>query len=325
MVEDRIGMSALVSIVMPAFNTGRWIRKAIDSALSQTMVDIEILVVDGGSTDDTISVVESYRDARVRLFRQLENRGVSAARNLALDQARGEWVAILDSDDWFAQQDRLKTLVSLAEEFGADIVADDVYFVEEGKSYAWTTMLVERGLQLVESQWIDVPTFIKYDFGVIKPLIRMAFLRSNHLRYDEQLRNTEDWKFYLECLLAGARLLLVPYRGYCYRMRPGSLSRGTLPLLRQAEANLRDYLKDERIARIPEAVVMLRAKLHEVKENQRYYKVMAPLKEGHVRLAMRELLHTPDFPLLFLKRVPRMVRYRVRRRWIRIPLPVWTP
>lgn len=310
-----------VSVIMPAFNSGRWIRQAINSVLSQTLTEFEVIIVDDGSTDDTCQVVKGIPDPRVRLFPLAENRGVSAARNLALDQAQGEWVAILDSDDWFARRDRLQALVSLGNKLGADIVADDIYFVEEGKSHAWTTMLVEKGLRFAKPQWIDALIFIKYDFGVIKPLIRTAFLRANRLRYDESLRSTEDWNFYLECLLAGARLLLVPQAGYCYRMRPGSLSRNVLALLSQAEANLRRYLEDERVSHAPDVLAALKAKLREVKENQRYYKVMAPIKEGRLSQGLNALLCTPDFPLLFLKRIPRMVRYRARRRLVRISLP----
>lgn len=98
-------MTPQVSVIMPAFNTGRWIRQAIQSVLDQTLTEVEILVVDDGSTDDTVAVVEGIQDERVRLLRQPENRGVSAARNVALDHAQGTWAAILDSDDWLARRD----------------------------------------------------------------------------------------------------------------------------------------------------------------------------------------------------------------------------
>lgn len=120
-------MNPQVSVIMPAFNTGRWIRQAIQSVLDQTLTEIEILVVDDGSTDDTVAVVEGIRDERVRLLRQPENRGPSAARNVALDHAQGTWAAILDSDDWFARRDRLAELVALGAAHNADLVADDLY------------------------------------------------------------------------------------------------------------------------------------------------------------------------------------------------------
>jgi glycosyltransferase involved in cell wall biosynthesis len=85
---------------MPAFNAGRYIGAALDSALAQTAADLEVLVVDDGSTDDTGAIVEraAARDPRVRLLRQ-PNGGVSVARNAALRVARGRYIALFDSDD----------------------------------------------------------------------------------------------------------------------------------------------------------------------------------------------------------------------------------
>jgi glycosyltransferase involved in cell wall biosynthesis len=90
-----------VSVIIPAYNSGRLIRASIDSALSQGGVTLEVVVVDDGSTDDTVSVVESYGDS-VRCIRQ-RNQGAYVARNNGAATARGEWLAFLDADDlWFA-------------------------------------------------------------------------------------------------------------------------------------------------------------------------------------------------------------------------------
>lgn len=90
----------LVSIVVPTYNRDRWIAEAIESALRQTWSNLEVLVVDDGSTDETSRIVGALarRDERVRCFPQ-ENRGVSAARNRAIAEARGSFIAFLDSDD----------------------------------------------------------------------------------------------------------------------------------------------------------------------------------------------------------------------------------
>jgi glycosyltransferase involved in cell wall biosynthesis len=90
-----------VSVIIPAYNSGGLIRASIDSALSQRGVTLEVIVVDDGSTDDTVSIVESYGDA-VRCMRQ-RNQGAYVARNNAAAIARGEWLAFLDADDlWVA-------------------------------------------------------------------------------------------------------------------------------------------------------------------------------------------------------------------------------
>lgn len=94
--------NVLVSIIIPAYNTGEYIHRAIESSLRQTHNNVEIIVVDDGSEDDTLEVARSYaeRDSRVRVFHK-ENGGVSSARNRGICESHGEYITFLDSDDWF--------------------------------------------------------------------------------------------------------------------------------------------------------------------------------------------------------------------------------
>jgi len=89
---------AEVSVIIPTYNYGRFLPRAIDSVLAQKDVDVEVIVVDDGSTDDTSEILASY-GTRIRAFRQ-ENKGAPAARNLGLHEALGEFVIFLDADDW---------------------------------------------------------------------------------------------------------------------------------------------------------------------------------------------------------------------------------
>lgn len=89
----------LVSIVMPSFNTAEYIKESIDSVLNQTYENFELIVVDDNSTDDSIDVVKSYDDTRIKLIINNENKGAAFSRNKALLESKGEWIAFLDSDD----------------------------------------------------------------------------------------------------------------------------------------------------------------------------------------------------------------------------------
>jgi teichuronic acid biosynthesis glycosyltransferase TuaG len=91
----------IVSIIMPAFNSGRFISASIDSVLNQKFLDWELLVVDGGSSDDTIELVARYSsiDHRVRLIQNVDDKGPAHARSTGIKKARGEFIAFLDGDD----------------------------------------------------------------------------------------------------------------------------------------------------------------------------------------------------------------------------------
>lgn len=89
-----------ISVIVPVYNTEKYLRRCVDSILAQTFRDFELLLVDDGSTDSSPAICDEYakKDSRVRVFHK-ENGGVSSARNLGLDNARGEWIAFADSDD----------------------------------------------------------------------------------------------------------------------------------------------------------------------------------------------------------------------------------
>ncbi|RQG99360.1 glycosyltransferase family 2 protein [Natrarchaeobius oligotrophus] len=94
-----------VSVVIPTHDRAETLPRAIDSALEQTIDDLEVVVVDDGSTDDTPSVLSAYEDPRVRPIVHATNRGANVARNTGIDHARGEYVAFLDSDDeWLPEK-----------------------------------------------------------------------------------------------------------------------------------------------------------------------------------------------------------------------------
>lgn len=95
--------SPRVSVCIPVYNRSAYIRDAIDSVLQQDFHDFELVLIDDGSTDDSVEVIQRYTDPRIRLIRNDANRGIPYSRNMALELARGEYLAWLDSDDRMAQ------------------------------------------------------------------------------------------------------------------------------------------------------------------------------------------------------------------------------
>ena len=98
-------IDGLVSIIMPSWNTGRFIAESIQSVINQTYQKWELLIVDDCSTDNTDAVVASFTDERIRYFHNDHNSGAALTRNYALREAQGEWIAFLDSDDlWLPEK-----------------------------------------------------------------------------------------------------------------------------------------------------------------------------------------------------------------------------
>ena len=107
-------MDKLVSIVMPSFNMASYIAESIRSVLNQTYTNWELIIVDDCSTDNTAEIVSSFNDSRIRYFKNEKNSGAAISRNLAFREARGEYVAFLDSDDLW-REDKLEKQIHFME------------------------------------------------------------------------------------------------------------------------------------------------------------------------------------------------------------------
>ena len=231
-------MNPEVSVIIPAYNSEQYLSKAIASVLDQTYYNLEVIVVDDASSDQTLQVAQSFKDQRLKIIQNKQNLGVSGARNRALAVARGNWIALLDSDDWYAPK-RIEKLLLTAWENNADLIADDLYLVRDGEFYPWSTLIKENGDSISSVELIDAVKFVESDrlppvtasrtwsLGYTKPLIRKDFLIKNNLNYDEDLKVGEDFALYLRCLLNQARFIFVPQAYYFYRNREFSLSTRT--------------------------------------------------------------------------------------------------
>lgn len=231
------------SIIIPAFNAEPYVRSAIESALQQSLSDLEVLVVDDRSNDGTAEVVSqlSRRDSRVRLLRHAGTLGVSAARNTALEVAAGEWLAVLDADDIFHPQ-RLERLIAQAELRRLDAIADNLSLInyEDGKDLglAFPTEWLATGRLLDLNYLLDHDWPGKHDgrgLGFLKPVIRHSFISERAVRYDSSVTAGEDFLLMADLILASARVGLTTEALYRYSARAGSVSthrKATLSIVR---------------------------------------------------------------------------------------------
>lgn len=220
-----------VSVLMAAYNAEDSIEKAVRSALDNECVK-ELIVVNDCSNDNTKLILNylSEGDSRIKLFNLDKNCGPSIARNTALSVATGDWVTILDADDYLLS-DRFEKLLNFSE--SADFVADDL--ILEGISATGTGRANLIGLESGARISITFEDFVRSnlssksterkELGYLKPIMRRSFIREHGLKYHEKVRLGEDYLFYAKALALGARFILVPTMGYVYVGTPRSLSR----------------------------------------------------------------------------------------------------
>jgi len=223
-----------VSVIIPAYNAAFTLERAVQSALSQTGVTLEIVIVDDGSHDETWDIIcrMAKADRRIRTARHEANQGPSAARNRALGLATGDWIAILDADDSFAPG-RLSRLLRQAEDSGADLIADNQQLFDQasgkllGLAFPPPWMGTGKPVSLVDLAKMDMPgEYPVLPIGYLKPIIRREFIRSNGLVYDVNISIGEDFLFYVKSLLCGGKLFLTPEAAYLTSIPETSLSRG---------------------------------------------------------------------------------------------------
>lgn len=212
-----------VSIVVPVYNTAEYLPACLDSILAQSFTDFELILVDDGSTDDSLRICEAYafRDARIRVFHQ-QNAGVSAARNFGVEQAQGDWLCYVDSDDVVLPaylQDMLEAadaedclvMGNISDSRMKGLITSDV--VLEGEAMV-RYMLSHNILNLS---------------GPVAKLYNRATLVRYGIRFPQDIHYGEDLLYFLQYLNHIGRVAFRQSELYQVTMREGSLSRGYYP------------------------------------------------------------------------------------------------
>lgn len=223
-------MTPEASIIVPVYNSASIVAKTLHRVAQQNE-SCEIVVVDDASSDNTVEVVEqAARDlpCRLKLVRMTNNMGPGSARNSGIEVASGAWLALMDSDDCF-EPGRLSVLIRQAE--SADMVADNLMLVDYASGIE--EPMLKGGLSS-QPHWIDLREFMlgnvprrgapRQAYGFLKPIIRRDFIVRSGVRYREGIRFSEDYMFYLDLLISGAKWKYVPESLYRYTIRRESLS-----------------------------------------------------------------------------------------------------
>lgn len=219
--------SLKVGVIIPAYNVEKYIFRAIESCISQTYSNIEVVIVDDGSSDATSDVVKSYadKDERVKLYRQ-ENGGVSSARNRALDMCTADYVLFLDSDDWL-ETDAVEKLIAKIEEGQEKVLISSgcyyAYFDDSSEIYK---IIPENEKDSVSMSSKEVLMYVgqtKYNLrSSCYKLYSLNVINENNLRFVREIRHGEDGLFVFEYLKYADRFVYFPDPLWNILERPGS-------------------------------------------------------------------------------------------------------
>jgi len=198
----------LVSVVVPSYNRAALLKRTLRAILAQQFTDLEVLVVDDGSTDDT-GTIAAAADPRVMVIRHQQPAGVSAARNRGIAAARGEWIAFCDDDDLWSPHKLIRQLKA-AEQTGADwAYAGDVNVDEHLQVLSGGPPLDPEAVVALMPRWNPLPS------GGSNVLVRSRVLAAVG-GFDPRLRRTEDWDLWIRIARTGppawVREPLVAYR-----------------------------------------------------------------------------------------------------------------
>ncbi len=224
----------LVSVIIPAYNMQDYVIRCIDSVTAQTYPNLEILVVDDGSKDNTAALMDAAaeKDARIKCIHK-KNGGLSSARNAGLDVMQGEYYVFVDADDWLKEDgiERL-TKVQMAEP-EALVTAESIHATENEKgelSYSKRTDGGEASETLMTATEARLDLTVgKYDLQSVCHKIFVA-AKTGSFRFDEKVRQGEDRPYMYQCLLQYEKVHYLPEAVSYYYIRSESLSHAPLTM-----------------------------------------------------------------------------------------------
>lgn len=214
----------LVSIIIPVHNAEKTLERCMDSVLEQDYKNIDVILVDDGSGDNSFGICMRYAlsDSRVRVIHKKQS-GVSETRNIGMDRARGRYLQFVDSDDWMTP-DAVRQMVEAAETTGCDLVISHFYRVkgrkirEKGHIREWE-LLDRRGFA---EHMMEKPA--NFYYGVMwNKLYRRSILEEHHIRCDKNLSWCEDFLLNLQYLCFAETICAQPCPVYYYVKSKNSL------------------------------------------------------------------------------------------------------
>lgn len=247
----------LISVIIPAYNSDRYLGRCLESIINQTYHNLEIIVVDDGSTDNTRQTAEEYaqRDTRIRVIHQ-PNKGLVAARKTGLEAASGDYISAVDSDDWIASN-RYEDVYEKGIKIGAEVISTDVCNVYDAKHTVPVKISLEKKvydkkeiLDEVLMKIIDRDHFYSaaMNFNNWNLVVKAGIALKRQLAVDDRISAREGMIYVVGCLIDAKKLAIIEGGDYFYVKRSDSLDHKYDPANREklkiAHASLRNYINE---------------------------------------------------------------------------------
>lgn len=283
--------AVLISIAMPAYNAEKTIAYAIESVLSQSYHNFELIICNDASTDSTLSTIKKFDDTRIRIINNEKNMGEGYTRDRAIRDSNGEWITFIDSDDaWHPQ--RLKTL--LKESKPGHIIFDNLAeCVTTPKKLLILSHVRSAfcfGGVMFSPASIEFSKFIQARRLIMQPFFERELVTKNNILHSQHKFGADTY-FVLSMIKCGAKLLYVPKPLYFYRLTIGAASTNPKKIELMIDT-LNSAIKDWALS--PPEKAAFDKKIGSLKQEARYYQFIFLAKNKKYYNAVLFLLKNPD-------------------------------
>ena len=217
----------MISIIVPAYNIENYIGRCIESIINQTYREWELLIIDDGSTDNTWNIIANYvkRDKRIKAFRK-ENGGVSSARNFGLDNVKGDYISLIDGDDWIEStlyEDAIRSLY----DYNVDVFMFEYYIDNEDKSIKHNVDYSYYGLIDTEQALVhSIRPHNRFAWSKIFSS-KLLYKSNNQIRFNQNIIIGKDTLFIIEVQINSKKTFYTNNAYYHYDQREGSAVRSS--------------------------------------------------------------------------------------------------
>lgn len=245
----------LISIIVPVYNAEKYLAKCIESIINQTYSNLEIILINDGSTDNSLEICNIYskQDNRIKIIDK-KNEGVSVARNLGIETSRGKWISFIDSDDW-VDKDMFEKMAMKAKNSNFDIVICNCYINKDGNEHKNSALSSEDlifnkdGINILQNKFLckGVKEYRPYVWGIGAPWCKIyssKLIKENNINFVPGLTRNEDGLFNLYAFEYSNKVLYLPDSYYHYRVLSESLSHSKQNnIIVNTEKNLYELIK----------------------------------------------------------------------------------